>query len=608
MAGKETRNFDFMAMFEEARKTAVERNHDKVATLEEQYRKSVEDAAKRKSQPDQSTGSSSDTLVGPPVPANLKMKSHDAETSESEEVVGPMPPASLSSTVSQNPKTNEEDELEEEAEETLDQKIPMTNEVVMRHGVKTVSALALDVAGARLVTGSFDYDVKLWDFAGMDSSLQSFRKCTPCESHAIHSIEYSCTGENILVVGANAQAKVLDRDGFEVMECKKGYQYIVDQASTQGHTAMLNCGCWNPKVKNEFMTCSNDGTVRLWTVDSIKHRHLVKPRTSVGKKNIPTTCAFSKDGKLIAAACQDGSIQMWDYKRYVNVAKVCRKAHTNGSDTSCLSFSYDGLSVASRGGDDTVKVWDVRKLVEPVAVAANLFNKFLMTDCCFSPDDKMVMTGTSLNRGETEGKLVFLERNSLQRIMESTVSDSHVVRCLWHPRLNQIVIGTGDGLSKLFYDPEKSHRGAKLCVVKTERKKNDVQFVKNQRIITPYALKMFREDREMSTKKQAEKARKDPVKSHAPLKPISGSIGVDGRVMAHGSTLSQYVAKQIATRKPDERDQDPRAAILRHAENAAKDPYWSGHAYDKTQPVTILQEEEKSDEEDDVPVWKKPKI
>lgn len=51
-------------------------------------------------------------------------------------------------------------------------------------------------------------------------------------SHAINSVEYSSTGEHILVVGANAQAKVLDRDGFEVMECKKGYQYIVDQAAT----------------------------------------------------------------------------------------------------------------------------------------------------------------------------------------------------------------------------------------------------------------------------------------------------------------------------------------------------------------------------------------
>jgi len=34
---------------------------------------------------------------------------------------------------------------------------------------------------------------------------------------------------------------------------------------------------------------------------------------------------------------------------------------------------------------------------------------------------------------------------------------------------------------------------------------------------------MFKEDREMSTKKQVEKARKDPVKSQAPMKPISGS-------------------------------------------------------------------------------------
>ena len=31
----------------------------------------------------------------------------------------------------------------------------------------------------------------------------------------------------------------------------------------QGHTAMLNSGCWHPKIKEEFMTCSNDGWVFL---------------------------------------------------------------------------------------------------------------------------------------------------------------------------------------------------------------------------------------------------------------------------------------------------------------------------------------------------------
>lgn len=33
-----------------------------------------------------------------------------------------------------------------------------------------------------------------------------------------------------------------------------------------------------------------------------------------------------------------------------------------------------------------------------------------------------------------------------------------VVRCLWHPKLNQIMVGTGNGLTKVYYDPVKSHR------------------------------------------------------------------------------------------------------------------------------------------------------
>ena len=44
-----------------------------------------------------------------------------------------------------------------------------------------VSALSLDPSGARLVSGGYEYDVKFWDFAGMDSSLRSFRTITPCE-------------------------------------------------------------------------------------------------------------------------------------------------------------------------------------------------------------------------------------------------------------------------------------------------------------------------------------------------------------------------------------------------------------------------------------------
>lgn len=47
--------------------------------------------------------------------------------------------------------------------------------------VLQVSALALDPSGARLITGGYDYDVKFWDFAGMDAALNAFRSLQPCE-------------------------------------------------------------------------------------------------------------------------------------------------------------------------------------------------------------------------------------------------------------------------------------------------------------------------------------------------------------------------------------------------------------------------------------------
>lgn len=58
----------------------------------------------------------------------------------------------------------------------------------MNFSIPQLSALALDPSGARLVTGGYDYDIKFWDFAGMDSSLQSFRNIRPCEGLGFHVV------------------------------------------------------------------------------------------------------------------------------------------------------------------------------------------------------------------------------------------------------------------------------------------------------------------------------------------------------------------------------------------------------------------------------------
>ncbi|ELK28112.1 WD repeat-containing protein 1 [Myotis davidii] len=213
-----------------------------------------------------------------------------------------------------------------------------------------------------------------------------------------------------------------------------------------------------------------------------KQKSVFNHRRCRVKKVIPTTCTYSKDGNLIAAACQNGSIQIWDRNQMVRPKFHYKQAHDPGTDTSCVA--------------------------------------------------------------------------------------------------------------KVYYDPNKSQRRAKLRVGKTQRKTKQAETLTQDYILTPHALPLFREPRQRSTRRQLEKDRLDPLKSHKPEPPVAGP-GRGGRVGTHGGTLSSYIVKNTALDRTD--DSNPREAILRHAKAVEDSPYWVSRAYSKTQPKATFAQVE-SDE------------
>ncbi|GIY99911.1 WD repeat-containing protein 70 [Caerostris extrusa] len=457
---------------------------------------------------------SDDDIIGPPIPKNLNNPVNESKT-----------------------KDNEESDSEDNSSVLVNDRyrtIPVKHEVILEHGSKTVSAASLDPSGSRLITGGYDFDVKFWDFA-----------------------EWM-----FLCIAGNSQAKILDRDGFELLECPKGDQYISDMAKTKGHCAMLNDGCWHPRIKEEFLTCSNDGSLRIWLIDEqAKQKYVIKPRQQGGLRAIPISCRYSRDGQLVTAACQDGSIQMWDHrKHFVNTCLLARNAHDKGTDTSSIAFSYDNNYVASRGGDDTLKLWDIRKFSKPVNVFDSLFNRYSMTDCNFSPDDSYIFTGVSLRKNETMGKLVFFDKNTFQTVYELEVDNSDVIRSMWHPKLNQIFASTKSGIVKVYYSPEVSEQLTGQRVQKTDGKD-----------------------------------RKDPLRSQRPDLPVTGP-GQGGRIASAGNTLSSFIVRNLGLKKKIDDTLDPREAILKYAKDAEENPYWVTPAYSKTQPKPLFCDEEKSDE------------
>ena len=144
--------------------------------------------------------------------------------------------------------------------------------------------------------------------------------------------------------------------------------------------------------------------------------------------------------------------------------------------------------------------------------------------------------------------------------------------------------GNADGTARVFYDPEVSSKGAKLCATKTPKKRAVDDYEIDRPIITPHALPMFKEDKIRSNKRKQEKMRSDPVASHRPEMPMSGP-GKGGKV---GQSVIQHVLTDFA--KDTMREEDPRAALLKYADVVEKDPQWITPAYKKNQPKPVFED------------------
>ena len=246
----------------------------------------------------------------------------------------------------------------------------------------------------------------------------------------------------------------------------------------------------------------------------------------------------------------------------------------------------------SRGGDDTMKVWDLRllsssfstsssgaKLPSLLTTISDLPNFHPTTDIITSPDDNLIVTGTSVKKGQGSGLLCFYEKSTWTKIRQIGVGEgASVVSLVWNRVCNQMAVGGSDGVIRMYYDPGKSVKGALLAAGRTVRRKEANEYAIDRPIHTPHAI--LKDDSLKSHKRKREAIRRDPTKSHLPDPPTQGPTS---RTHKGGSTLTQHLMRGMA--KNTMRNEDPREAILKYAEEAKKNPIFTG-AYTDTQPQT----------------------
>nr|GEY65347.1 WD repeat-containing protein 70 [Tanacetum cinerariifolium]GEY66758.1 WD repeat-containing protein 70 [Tanacetum cinerariifolium] len=414
---------------------------------------------------------------------------------------------------------------------------------------EVVSSLAIDHSGSRVLSGSYDYTVRMYDFQGMNARLESFRQIEPSEGHQVRSLSWSPSADRFLCVTGSAQAKIYDRDGLTLGEFMKGDMYIRDLKNTKGHITGLTCGEWHPKTKETILTASEDGSLRIWDVNDFKsQKQVIKPKLARPGRVPVTSCAWDREGKSIAGGIGDGSIQVWSIKPGWGSRPDIYVANGHSDEITGLKFSSDGRVLLSRSFDGTLKVWDLRQMKTELKSFEDLPNHYPQTNVAFSPDEQLLLTGTSVERDSTTGGLLCVfDRQKLELVSKVGISATcSVVQCAWHPKLNQIFATVGDkhhGGTHVLYDPTISARGALVCVARAPRKKSIDDFQAEPVIHNPHALPLFRD--QPSRKRQREKMLKDPLKSHKPEAPMNGP-GFGGRVgVTKGSLLTQYLLKVL---------------------------------------------------------------
>src|SRR5437879_770333 len=127
----------------------------------------------------------------------------------------------------------------------------------------------------------------------------------------------------------------------------------------EGHTDWVN-GVIHLPGGQRIMTCSSDGSLRIWNLQSGQQiGHDWRDRGVITR-----AIALSPDGKKVVSGSYDGALTLWD----IDTGKVITKSSGKWDLLRCVCWSRDGGGVLSGSWDGIAKVWNVESGETIVAI------------------------------------------------------------------------------------------------------------------------------------------------------------------------------------------------------------------------------------------------
>ncbi len=232
----------------------------------------------------------------------------------------------------------------------------------------TVDAVAFLPDNARLLSGSWDGTVILWDIATEEVirtyTLPPFNDAP----NQVYKLAINTDGTRFISGSQDGVVRAWDvASGDVVLELK-------------GHERSVNGVRFSPDG-SLIATGSSDRTIKLWNAQD---GTLI--RTIEGHTDTVNEVIFTPDGASLISSSWDDSVRLWN----VETGELIRQFAGHTSNTFGLSLTEDGQFLLSTSTDRSVRLWDVASGEE---LHRYLGHTDWIQEVALLPDDTGFITG-----------------------------------------------------------------------------------------------------------------------------------------------------------------------------------------------------------------------